>query len=269
MIQGYEEFIDQYDYTLTFTTKPADVYNVGIVGYNTRLATRWATTSAPFTTNLDTTVRSAFPAGKKLWVQPQDEPWSFPFDIYLGGARLRVISTGDVRNANSNLKTDLTNWVADTGAMVYVRSLSTGAMRRNVGKMTNNTGGTIRIGARSTGTVTAGEDYQASAFVKVSADTTHAGVNLFWLNGGGATIGSVGGSELPLLAADDWQHFYIRGAAPVGAVSAYVLVYAEMANTQLMWWGNGRIIHASSMTTSPQRLTVEPAAINGVAKVVG
>lgn len=269
LVLGYEEFIDQYDYELTFNTIPGDVYNVGVVGKTTRLQTRWATNSTTFTSGTSTVLQAAFPAGKHLFVQQQDEPWSFPFDIYVAGARLRVTSAGDIKNANPHLTNDLTGWLPGTGALIYVTNLFTGAMRRPVGKVTNDTGVTNYVGAKSYGAVTVGELYQGSAFLKVSADTANCGVDLYWVNGSNVVIGNVGGADATQLASEDWKHYYVRGTAPVGAVTAYVIPYAELPNGEKMWFVDGRIAHVGSMSASPQWLQVQQVPVNGVNKVIG
>lgn len=269
IIYGYDEFIDQYDYQITFNTKPADIYTIGVVGKTTRLATRWATNSASFVAGTDVNLKAQFPAGKHLFVQVQDDPDAFPFDVFASGARLRVTSVGDVKNDNPHLRSNITGWFAGTGAMTYVRNLFTGRMKRPVGMMTNNTGTDNWIGAQSYGGVTPGEQYQASAYIKVSVDSDECGVDLYWVDASNSVISNVGGNDATQLVTDDWKHYYVRGTAPVGAVTAFVIPYAHVANGGKMYFVDGRITHVGSMAASPQWLRVEQVPVNGVIKTVG
>lgn len=269
MIYGYEENIDQFEYDITFTTKPGDLYTVGVVGKTTRLATRWATVNTAFTAGTNTDLLAAFPATKHLFVQVQDDPDAFPFDVMASGVRLKVTSVGDVKNSNPHLRTDMVGWFPGTGTMDYVRNLFTGRMKRPVGRMTNTTGVTNYIGALSYGAVTAGEVYQGSAFTKVSVDSSECGVDIYWINASNVVIGNIGGSHPAQTAAADWVHTYVRGTAPVGAVTAYVIPYANVANGAQLYFVDARITHVGSMSASPQWLRVDQVPVNGAVKVVG
>lgn len=269
MIYGYDEFFDQYDYEMVFNTKPADIYAVGIVGKSTRVAASSQVLAADYTPGDPYMQVEDTTASGKLWVQVKDSPDSFPFDVFVSGARWRVHAVGDVRNATPSLRSGLGTWSQDVGRLFWGRNITVGRKPQwAFGAVLNNTGGTTSISARDTASVTAGQVYEASTYLRVTANSTNCGVNLFWYNASFGALGSVGGSAATLNIVDGWQHFRVQGTAPVGAAFAQVVPYAQLANGAKMYFDDSRVLHVGSSTGQPQYLSVQPTPINGVTKAL-
>lgn len=268
MVQGYDEFFDQYDYMLTFNTKPAEIYTVGIVGFNTRLAGRWQSLAADYNAGTDVEISSATVAGHNLWVQVQDCPKAFPFDVMVAGVRARVTDVGRVINANPHMRNDISGWFASTGAMTYIRAVYTGDFFRPVGRMYNDTGGTAFLGSQSYGDVIAGKQYRGSSWLRVDDTTAQCGVDIYWLDSSYAYISNIGAASAAQTAADGWVHHTTIGTAPVGAEHCFITPYAEMANTKAMFWVDARVIQVDTANVSPQVLTIEQPTVNGADKLV-
>lgn len=89
LIQSYTEFIDQFDWDLTFVGTPGTIEkHIGTVGYTTRVSPSNATVQATFLSGTDTALKSQ----GTLWVPTSTDPDVAGFDILVSGVRLRVVS---------------------------------------------------------------------------------------------------------------------------------------------------------------------------------
>lgn len=268
LIYGYEEFFDQYDYALVFNTKPGEVYNASTVGYSTRLDTKSHALAADFH-NGDKYIQVQDTSGTgRRFVTLADDPKSFPFDVLVRGARWTVNTVGDLRNATVSLQTGLGTWVSGVaGRLFWGRMITVGRVpQRNFGAILNNTGGSTRIDARDIGSVTVGQTYEASCWLKLTATSTNCGVDLFWYNASMGSLGSLGGSGATQTAADGWKHYRASGVAPASAAFAQVAPYAVIANGQKVYFDEGRLLNLATATGQPQYLSVNPTPVNGVTK---
>lgn len=268
MVFGYDEFVDQYDYGLTFNTKPADVFTVGVVGYSTRLQTRSQSLAADYTPGDPYMQSTDTSLGGRRWVTVWDSPDSFPFDVLVEGAKWRVHAVGDVRNGTPSLRNGIGTWTQSSGHLYWGRKITMGRKPMwNFGAVLNDQGVTSYIDARDQATVTAGQVYRASTYLRLDGgDSTDCGVDLYWLDAGLGDLGNVGGSGATQTAAAGWVHYYIEGTAPVGAVYARIVPYALIANGVKLYFDDARVIHLGTATGQPQYLSVEPDPVNGVTK---
>jgi hypothetical protein len=271
-IRSYEETIDQYDYTLSFVTQPGDMLRVGVVGYSTRAQTYRQTLQSSFIAGTDTKLQSITAAGGALWVTVQDSPESFPFDIMIQGCRLRVVATGNLINSNPFLKTGITGWTATGGTLIWDRSLNTGRYDgQATGRVANTSGGSATLVAKNpsaVGTITPGQVYQASTWLRVTNTSADCGVNLNWYSSTGTLLGSIGGSTATQTAANGWVHYAKTGTAPASASYAEVVPYAVLASGEKVNFVDARLMHLGSSAASPQTLTVEQAPVYGVTKTL-
>lgn len=115
-VQGYEEFIDQYDWDLTVTSAPGQIFTVGVSEYTTRVQPAASVTQAPFLVGTDTALKvRRLDTTKQLWVLTATDPLVADFDIMVAGVRLHVTSiTGASDPQTINVNATPVNAV-DTG----------------------------------------------------------------------------------------------------------------------------------------------------------
>jgi hypothetical protein len=121
IVQGYEETIDQFDYDLVAVTTPAQVYQVGVSGYTTRVQPSSIVSAAPFLVGTDTQLicRRSDP-DEDLWVPTSDDAAVADFDVMVAGVRLHVTSiTGSSDPQTINVDATPTNNV-ETGFTIPV-----------------------------------------------------------------------------------------------------------------------------------------------------
>jgi hypothetical protein len=91
IIVGYSETIDPFMHTITFNCMPADPYTVGVWSASASSGTfRWDTGGSTLNSSATSTATSlsvATAAGNALWTTDSN---AFPFDVNIGGERVRV-----------------------------------------------------------------------------------------------------------------------------------------------------------------------------------
>lgn len=276
IIQGYSEHIDQYEHSLTFVANPGRLWRVGDVGVTTRLGTRYQFLNGTFDAGTDTRL-SAEVVGRPasllydgLWVQVAESPESFPFEIEVGGVRLRVHATGDVLNANGYFDEGIDGWVG-IDATVY--------WDRYYGQYKGTIPGSLRVtgtvaasynwaeaqDASLRATVVAGEDYQVSGWLMTDTDTVDdTAIDIDWFDSTDTYIST--SSSTPISTTNyTWVHFAETLTAPVGAVYARPVPYSFFTNIgDILWADDVRLMPVASFEASPQTLSVDQEPTNGV-----
>lgn len=104
LVQSYTEFLDQYDWDLTFVGTPGRVETeIGTLNYTTRVSPENAVTSADFEAGTDTALLST----GTLWVPTATDPEVADFDVLVAGVRLHV-NTVTGSSAPQTLNVDAT-----------------------------------------------------------------------------------------------------------------------------------------------------------------
>jgi len=273
IVQSYTEHIDQYEFDSTFVTAPGKLYRVGVVGKTTRLATRYQFLNADFDAGVDTrlsavlTGRPTSISGAGLWVQVADDPGSFPFEIEVAGSRLRVRATGDVLNANPYFDGGITDYVASGTTTLYWDRYP-GQFKSGIASMRQTatgatTGGAVQTQAGNAVTV-AGQNYQVSGWLMSNVALTDVRLAVDWYQSNGTTFIS---TSLPTQIATGvltWVHFVATVTAPALGARARIKTRAVLANTDILWVDDLRIMPVTSYSASPQTLSVDLAPTNGV-----
>jgi len=113
VVQSYNELIDQYDLDIQHTTRPGQLYNVGVVGYTTRVSPSAMITADPIVVGTTTSFkcrRSDVSTG--LWVPTATDAGVANFDILVAGVQLHVTSiTGSSDPQTINVNAAPTNAV--------------------------------------------------------------------------------------------------------------------------------------------------------------
>jgi len=273
IIQSYREQLDQYDFDLTFITAPGKVYRVGVMNKTTRLATRYLFLDADFDAGTDARMVTAVVGrptsipGGGLWVQVADDPESFPFEIEAAGSRLMVRATGDVLNSNPYFDEGIEDWVAHGTVTLYwdrypgqfqsgiasCRQTATGA----------TTGGVVADPAANAVTV-AGEDYQVSGWLMSNVGLADVRLAVDWYQANGTTFISTSLPTAIATTAMTWVHFVATVTAPALGVRARLKTRAVLANTDILWADDLRLMPVTSYEASPQTLSVDLVPTNGV-----
>lgn len=272
LVQSYVESFDQYDYDLTFVTKPGVIYNVGVVGVTTRLATRYQTLTASKTSGIDTRIQSTTTSPGALWDQVKDDPAGFPFDIMIQGARLRVHAVGDVLNSNPYMTDGIQDWTSLNSATLYwERRLSfTRILDEPCLRATSTLTGSSGFSATQATqvAVTPGETIRVSGWLKTDAAI---GVQIrasYYLSNGTSFL-SDGAPGFVTPGANVWYHFSADLVVPATAAFARISPAANIGSAgQILWATHVRLMKPGSYATSPQTLSIEQTPVNGVAKVL-
>jgi hypothetical protein len=278
MIQKYEENIDQYEWNWTAVTQPAEVYDVGVVGKTTRLATSTAFVQSSFVTGTDTLLRSSISG--QLWVTPADDANSFPFDVMVSGARLRVRSVGQVLNANPYFDNDITGWdpVGSTTTYYEKRIGFTRTLTNPAGTTVVNP--CVRCGsvsaAADTGVtssaasqlaVTVGETIRISAWIKTDIAANIVCQGIFFDASSVFVTGVT--PTLKAVQANVWTHYTADIVVPASSVFMRVRAIANLNSGQFCWIDDIRMMRPATYAASPQTLQVDQTPVYGVIKTLG
>jgi hypothetical protein len=280
MIQKYEETIDQYSWDWGAVTQPASIYNVGVVGVTTRLATDDASVQTSFSSGTDTDLKSTITAGAPLWVTPLDDAASFPFDVKASGCRLRVRSVGKVLNANPYFDAGITGYdPVGTTTVYWDNRIGFGRTLSNpAGVLTNNpcirctsvsaaadTG--ITSSAASQAAVSVGETLRISAWIKADVATNVVCQGIFF-DAGSVFSGAVT-PALMAVQANTWTHYSADIVVPASSVFGRVRAIAQLDSTHNCWIDDIRMMKPATYLASPQTLQVDQAPVYGVIKTLG
>lgn len=267
IIQSYKEHLDQYDFDLTYVTSPGTIYRVGVVGKTTRLATRYQFLDANFNAGVDTRLLAARVLPGNLWVQVADSPESFPFEIECSGCRLMVRATGDVISQNPYFDEGITGYVASGTTTLYWDRYP-GQFKSGIASMRMTATGATTGGAVATqaaaAVTTPGVSYQISGWLMSNVALTDVRLAVDWYQADGTTFIS---TTLPTQIATgvmSWVHFVATVVAPALGARARIRPRAVLANTNILWVDDFRLMPVSSYSTSPQTLSVDQAPTNGV-----
>lgn len=272
LVVAYEEKIDQYEYGVTFTTKPGSIYDVGVVGINTRVATKYATVQASFVSGTNTDLKSTITAPGALWVTPATDANSFPFDVMVSGVRLRVRSVGKVLNANPYFDNDITGWdPVGTTTLYHEKRLGFGRTWGNPCIRCTSTSAAADTGCQSSAAsqaaVTPGETVRISAWIKPEVTTTIACQGIFYdassvfLTGVTPTIITATGGV--------WTHYWADIVVPASAAFMRIRAAAFLLNAgQSSWIDDVRMMKPATYASSPQTLQVDQAPVYGVIKTL-
>lgn len=275
-IQGYTEQIDQYVHLIDLVGTPGRIRDVGAVGRTTRLATRYQNTGATFASGTNTELTATRTVPGALWVQVKDSPKSFPLVIEAAGVQLRVRSTGRVLNSNPHFDAGISGYAADGTVTLYWDRYPDqyivtpgwklpGALRMTATGAT--TGGCVATSGVQAA-VTAATDYQVSAFTMSNVALADVRVAVDWYAADGTTLL---GSSLPTAIATGvytWVHYAATVTSPASSAFARIRMRAVLANTNILWADDLRLMPVSSFSGSPQILTVEQTPVNGVTKSI-
>lgn len=267
-IQSYTEHLDQYEYDLTFVTNPGDVRTVGVVGQTTRVQTAGhLVLDADFDAGTDTRLVSSLATPGSLWVQVADSPESFPFEIESAGCRLRVRATGDVLNQNPYFDEGIAGYqVSGTTTLYWDRypgQFKSGIASMRMTATGATTGGAIATSAAQV-PATAAVNYQISGWVRSNVGLSDVRLAVDWYQGDGTTFISTGLPTAIATTANVWVHFAATLTAPALTGFARVRVRAVLANTNIVWVDDLRLMPVSSFSASPQTLSVDQEPTNGV-----
>lgn len=275
-VQGYSEFIDQYDHSVSFVGTPGQVRTVGIMSRTTRLATRYLATNGTFISGADTELSSIRTLPGRLWVQVKDSPGSFPFIIEASGVQLRVRATGRVLNQNPYFETGIAGYVADGPVTLYWdryrdQYVSTpGSSTPGSLRMTATGGGNVGVVAAAAAQVPVAPstDYQISGWLMGNVNVSPR-LGIDWHDGSGAFISTSLTATLPIATPYTWKHLAETLTSPANAAFARVRTRCFQGATQIYWVDELRLMPVSSFAASPQILTVDQVPVNGVTKAIG
>ncbi len=270
IVQSYVERFDQFDYSLEFVTRPGGIYNVGVVGKTTRLATKYHTLTASKTAGTDVRIQSTLTSPGALWVLTSDSPDSFPFDIKIQGSRLRVHAVGDVLNTNPYFTTDVSGYDGINGSTLYwERRL--GFMRvvgrpccRATGVIASNAGPVASQAAQVA--CVPGDVFEVSGWIKSDASVSQA-IRISWYTSGNVLV-STSDLDASTPLANVWTFFSAQATAPATTAFARAGAKATVAIGGNVWASEIRLMKVSSFSASPQTLSIEQTPINGVAKTL-
>ena len=276
-VQAYTESIDQFDWDITWTTRPAATRRVGVVNYTTRVDSESNYTSSSFVVGTDRWLSSvdSGPGGPFVTLAASEQ--SFPFVIETSGILLNVIATGKVLNVNPGFETgDLTGWQVSSANVTatierYNPKRGTYCVRIDpAGSPTYPiTEGLFTPTANGSRFAVSGStDHYAYGWLKtLDANATDLRLAVDWYDNTNTYISTSLPTPITTVAGT-WTWYAATVTSPASAVTGVLRVRNVFAGLYRLYADNVMLIPVASVTGSPQTLTVDTTPVNGFFKTI-
>lgn len=246
IVIGYEEWFDQFQHQVKFNTISERAFE--IAGYND--GSRFATNSAELYQDISSSATSILveTTSGPRW---STDPAAIPIDWDVDGELMRVTAVGRLISSNPFFDDNVTGWSVGTGTSVarstayvhyYDQAVASLALTPNgVGTFADAVNANSAVAS-----VTALEQYEASAWVYSPAGTGSVSVGVFWRTSGGVFISTSGGTD-QTIPAGTWTHISEMFQAPATASIAQmrVRVGGTPASGNITYWYSARLVEKS------------------------
>jgi hypothetical protein len=269
LVQGYQEFLNQYRWEFTWNCSPGQPWYVAtaddpVYGHADTDGSTIASTMTSTQTSISLAT-TGVSTGSPLWTTSGAD---FPFDILAGGERMTMVCPGTCLSPDPTA-TSIANWKGQNASAAIDNTYQWDPGVNSLLMVPNGsaTVGLLPQNSTGVGSITPSATYQVMCWVYSPQGWTDLRPVIDWYNSAGTFLSTSLGSSMSL-AAGTWTFMSQDLTAPASASQAYPRVRAGTTPpTTLQVWTQCLLMYADSSvvsSSSPQPYTVV-RSVNGVA----
>lgn len=247
---GYEEIFDQFIHQFTLNTIPERAFETALYSTGFRFDTAGSELYQDITDD-QTSINVTATVGPGWTTDPK----AIPIDWWVDGEQMRVSAVGRLISSNPFFDDSVSGWSNDTGSDIVARSTDYVHYYEQAVASLKLTPDGVSVHADAVndvsadGTITALEQYEASAWVYSPTGYSDVALSVLWKDSAGAAV-STAVSVSTSIAAGVWTHISQVFQAPATSARARmrVVVGTTPAVSDVTYWYSVRLIEKSEET---------------------